>query len=102
EKGVKERAQEVVDAVKMLKTIALIDSTRVGFWGISQAGWVIPEVAGVVAPAFVISVSFPVTTAIEQELYRVKASMRSDGFSRKDIKKAMAHTKAVNILVDTD
>jgi len=102
EKSVKERAQEVIDAVKMLKTIALIDSTRVGFWGISQAGWVIPEVAGIVAPAFVISVSSPATTAVEQELYRVETSMRTNGFSRKDIKKAISYTKAVNTIVDTD
>ena len=100
--GVKERALEVIDAVEMLKTAELIDSTKIGFWGISQAGWVIPEVAGIIEPAFVITVSSPVTTAIEQELYRVNASMRADGFSRKDIKNAMEYTQEVNVLVDAD
>src|SRR5690606_11081691 len=37
-----------------------------------------------------------------QELYRIKASMGADGFSRKDIKNAMAYTRTMNVLVDTD
>ncbi|MCD8540719.1 MAG: alpha/beta hydrolase [Leadbetterella sp.] len=102
EQGVKERASEVADAVKMLKTVKETDPEKTGFWGISQAGWVMPEAAGMVNPAFVIAVSSPATTAIEQELYRIKASMRADGFSRKAIKAAMAYTREVNILVDAD
>lgn len=100
EQGVKERALEVADAIRMLNTVATVDHKKIGFWGISQAGWVIPEAARLIDPAFVITVSSPVTTAIEQELYRVKASMRANGFSRKDIKKAIAYTREVDVLVD--
>lgn len=102
EQGVKERALEVADALNVLRTVTEIDSEKIGFWGISQAGWVMPEAAGIVNPAFVITVSSPVTTAIDQELYRVRASMRADRFSRKHIREAMAYTREVKNLVDTD
>lgn len=40
ELGVKKKALEVIDAVKMLKTAAVTDPVKIGFWGINQAGWV--------------------------------------------------------------
>ena len=40
ELGVKERGLEVVEAVKVLKILAVTNPTKIGFWGISQASWV--------------------------------------------------------------
>jgi uncharacterized protein len=83
----------VICAVNKLKTLDILDISRIGFWGISQAGWVIPQVAEKFEPAFVITVSSPVTTAFEQELYRVESEMKVEGFSKKDIGQAISYNK---------
>ncbi len=97
-----DRATEVIDAVSKLKATAHIDPSKIGYWGISQAGWVIPLVAQKVAPAFVITVSSPVTTAFEQELYRVQAEMQADSFSGADINKALAYNKRLRAMIQAD
>jgi len=38
-----ERSSILVDAVNVLKNHPLIDPKRIGLWGISQAGWVMPK-----------------------------------------------------------
>lgn len=100
ELGIKERAAETISAVNMLKMVDKIDSIKIGFWGISQAGWVIPEIAASIKPAFVIEISSPVTTIIKEEIYRVKARMGAGKFSRNDINNAISYTKNLKRLVD--
>jgi uncharacterized protein len=91
--SVEDRATEVICAVNKLNTLDIIDNSRIGFWGISQAGWVIPQVAEKLEPAFVITVSSPVTTAFEQELYRVESEMKAERFSKKDIAQAISYNR---------
>jgi uncharacterized protein len=93
ELSVEDRANEVISAVNKLKTLDIIDNTKIGFWGISQAGWVIPIVAEKIKPAFVITVSSPVTTAFNQELYRVTSEMKAENFSKKDINTAILYNR---------
>jgi uncharacterized protein len=93
ELSVEDRANEVISAVNKLKTLDIIDNSKIGFWGISQAGWVIPIVAEKIKPAFVITVSSPVTTAFNQELYRVTSEMKAENFSKKDINNAISYNK---------
>jgi uncharacterized protein len=100
--SITDRSQEVLSAIKKLKTESIIDSSRIGLWGISQAGWVMPLVAGQVNLRFVICVSSPVTTAFDQELYRVGAEMKIDGYSKDDLDKAIAYTKGLKNLVLED
>ena len=102
EASVQDRADEVIAAVNKLKTFSTIDSTRIGFWGISQAGWVMPLVAKEIKPAFVITVSSPVTTAFEQELYRVTSEMQAAGFAQNDIKKAMSYNSSLLQMIRED
>lgn len=102
ELSVADRANEVISAVSKLKTLDVIDHSKIGFWGISQAGWVIPQVAEEIEPAFVITVSSPVTTAFEQELYRVKSEMQVEGFSRSDIRKAVSYNKKLKKMIKAD
>ena len=99
EASVADRADEVINAVLKLKTSDAVDSAQVGFWGISQAGWVIPLAAQKVKPAFVITVSSPVTTAFEQELYRVRSEMKADGFSKTDISKALNYNRKLQVMI---
>lgn len=91
EASIDDRAEEVIEATKALKVIDGIDSSRMGYWGISQAGWVIPKVAARLKPAFVITVSSPVTSAFDQELYRVRSEMHAADFSERDVREAIAY-----------
>lgn len=93
------RANEVISAVNKLKTLDIVDSSKIGYWGISQAGWVIPLVAKAMKPAFVITVSSPVTTAFEQELYRVRSQMRAEGFSQAAIDKAVSYNEKIRKMI---
>ncbi len=43
-----------------------VDPTRVGFWGLSQSGWIAMEAGMRSEPAFVIAVGSPLTTPAEQ------------------------------------
>ncbi|SDB99503.1 alpha/beta hydrolase family protein [Niabella drilacis] len=99
--SVADRAREVVEAIRRVKKMKEVDSLRLGLWGISQAGWVIPEVAGIMAPAFVITVSSPVTTAFRQEGYRVRAEMRADGLARKEQRQAAAYNRKLRKMIKT-
>ncbi len=99
EMSVEDRANEVVSAVNKLKTLNFIDTSKIGFWGISQAGWVIPLVSEKNKPAFVITVSSPVTTAFDQELYRVTSEMKAENFSKGDISNAISYNKKLLKLI---
>lgn len=99
ELSMEDRANEVISAVTKLKTLDVADSSEIGYWGISQAGWVIPLVSEKIRPAFVITVSSPVTTAFRQELYRVKSEMKADGFTGTDIRKAVAYNRKLKEMI---
>ena len=102
ELSVMDRAKEVIGAVEKLKTVDVIDHSNIGFWGISQAGWVIPKITEAIEPAFVITVSSPVTTAFEQELYSVASQMQVAGFSRAAIRQAVSYNKKLKRMIATD
>jgi uncharacterized protein len=102
DQNIHQRATEVIAAINRLKTLDIIDSGKIGLWGISQAGWVMPIVAEKAKPAFVICVSSPVTTAFDQELYRIKSEMAAEGYSKKDIDKAITYTQQWKRLVLED
>jgi hypothetical protein len=77
-----QRAAILADAVQVLAEHPAIDSTRIGLWGISQAGWVMPlalELADDVA--FMIVVSGGGEDSIEQMAYRLGQRILSSGGS---------------------
>lgn len=102
EMSVRDRADEVLGAISVLKKSERIDSAKIGLWGLSQAGWVMPLVSETMKPAFLITVSSPVTNAFEQELYRVKAGMTAEGYSDADIDQALVYYKKLKDLIDQD
>jgi hypothetical protein len=93
------RAAEVLNAIEALKNSEDIDPARIGLWGISQAGWVIPKVAEQYSPAFVICVSCPTTTAFEQEAYRLRSELAAEGYDKAAIEGALAYTSSVRDLI---
>lgn len=61
---------------------------QIGFWGSSQAGWVMAKAASMSKEiAFIISVSAGGSgfTVAQQELYNVETEMRANGFSQTEI-----------------
>jgi len=57
DQSMQDRADEAVAAIAALKDHEAIDTTDVGLWGASQAGWVLPYVASETDPGFVIAPS---------------------------------------------
>lgn len=99
ERSMEDRSKEVLNAIDVLKTNEVIDPDRIGLWGISQAGWVIPKVAEQFSPAFVICVSCPTTTAFEQERYRLRSELAAEGYDKAAIEGAIAYTSSVRDLI---
>ncbi len=63
-------AADAIAGVRMLAKRPDIDTNRIGIWGISQAGWIIP-IVGARAPEldFAIIVSGPLTTLSEENYF---------------------------------
>ena len=62
-----QRAQIVLDAIEVLKARTEIDARKIGLWGISQAGYVMPRVLLASDDiAFMIAVSCPGMAGVEQ------------------------------------
>jgi pimeloyl-ACP methyl ester carboxylesterase len=75
-----QRAAILADAIKVLAEHPAIDSTRIGLWGISQAGWVMPLALELTDDvAFMIVVSGGGEDSIEQNAYRLGQRILSSG-----------------------
>lgn len=82
-----DRAEEVIQAINWAKTLPMIDDTRIGLWGASQAGWVIPKVVKEDRDiAFNILVS-PAINWISQGKYNTNKSLEREGYSKEKIEK---------------
>jgi dipeptidyl aminopeptidase/acylaminoacyl peptidase len=64
-------ADDAIAGQHALAKVPRVDPTRIGFWGLSQGGWLAALAAGHSADsAFAISVSAPLVTANEQMQFR--------------------------------
>ncbi len=69
-----QRAQILLDAIELMKTRSEIDPKRIGVWGASQAGYVIPiALTQTQDIAFVICESCPGVSGLDQMAYQVTA-----------------------------
>ena len=86
-------ANDAVAAVNHLKSMKEIDPSRIGFWAVSQGGWVAPLAASK-APgtAFLVVISGGGATPHESEMYAYRQHFKRMGLSKADT------TKAVEIL----
>ncbi|MGW7198193.1 alpha/beta hydrolase family protein [Streptomyces chryseus] len=76
-----DRADETAAAVAWAHRRPDLDRRRIGLWGASQAGWVLPKVAARVPDLrFVIAVS-PAVNWRQQGRYNLLAQLREDGAS---------------------
>jgi pimeloyl-ACP methyl ester carboxylesterase len=83
-------ADDGIAAQRMLAADPRIDSTRIGFWGLSQGGW-IALLAAQRDPdaAFAISVSAPITQSEPQMLFAIGNSPRIKGYPQAEIDMAV-------------
>jgi pimeloyl-ACP methyl ester carboxylesterase len=83
-----QRAQIVLAAIEVLKARNDIDSTRIGLWGISQAGYVMPRVLSISDDvAFMIAVSCPGVPGVDQGAHLVSAQAICAGVSKEEAEK---------------
>lgn len=84
-----ERASILVEAVNVLKRHQVIDPRRIGLWGISQAGWVMPKaLAKTKDIAFMIAISCAGLDGVEQSAYLVEKQILCEGYDKAEAKKA--------------
>ena len=83
---VEQRAQIVLDAIAVLKARSGVDPQRIGLWGISQAGYVMPRVLSLSDDvAFLIAVSCPGEPGFKQGAYLVAAQAACAGLTGEDV-----------------
>ncbi|MEU2658292.1 alpha/beta hydrolase [Streptomyces sp. NPDC007325] len=75
-----DRADETAAAIAWARARTDIDGDRIGLWGASQAGWVLPKVAARTPVHFVIAVS-PAINWLRQGRYNLLAELRAEGAS---------------------
>ncbi|MGC5038575.1 alpha/beta hydrolase family protein [Streptomyces sp. DT190] len=89
EQSMDDRAAETLAAVAWARSRPDIDGRRIGVWGASQAGWVLPKVAARDRRLqFVIAVS-PAVNWVRQGRYNLLAELRREGADQRRIDQAM-------------
>jgi pimeloyl-ACP methyl ester carboxylesterase len=82
-----QRSQIVLDAIEVLKKRQDINATKIGLWGVSQAGYVMPVVLSKSKDiAFIIAVSCPGEAGVEQGAYLVSRQAVCAGLPEEDAK----------------
>ncbi|MCU6707893.1 alpha/beta hydrolase [Paenibacillus sp. J5C_2022] len=97
--SMEDRMTEARRAMAWAKKQPMIDGHRIGAWGASQAGWVIPKLAGEEQLTFSILVS-PAVNWVEQGRYHTRAHRKKAGLSDEEIDKALAYDKQVLELLE--
>jgi len=83
-----DRADEVVQVMEWTKANAISGSERIGLWGSSQAGWVIPKVNGKTDVSFSILVA-PAINWIRQGEFNTIREMEQEGQNEEEIETAI-------------
>jgi pimeloyl-ACP methyl ester carboxylesterase len=90
----RDRADEALAAVRFLRGHAEVSKERVGLWGHSQGGAVAPLAASLSGNvAFLIEVGGSQVVAWQQDIFRVEAELRADGFPEEDIREAVTFAR---------
>ena len=91
-------ADDAAAAVSWLETNRAIDPRRIGLWGISQGGWIVPLAAARSdRVAFVINHSGPGTSPRRQDTYMMANELRDQGIPPDDVDLVIA---GMNTLYD--
>lgn len=94
-----DRADEAAAAIAWARARPDIDGDRIGLWGASQAGWVLPKIAAKTPVRFVIAVS-PAINWLRQGRYNLLAELRADGASAARTEAALAKSDTTRRLLE--
>ena len=98
--SLRDLAGDALAAVQFLKSRAEINPSQIGILGISEGGWVAPIAASQSKDiAFVITISAPVTSWAETNLYANETSLRAGGFSAEELREALAALRSEDAYV---
>jgi pimeloyl-ACP methyl ester carboxylesterase len=88
-------ADDAVAGQHALAKFPRIDQKKIGFWGLSQGGWLAVLAAGRSKDAaFAIAVSAPLVTADEQMKFATRNLLTVRGYSQSDVQEMLAARKA--------
>jgi uncharacterized protein len=88
-------ASDVLAGLSFLKNRKEIQSDKIGLWGISQGGWIVPLAAAQSKDvAFAVLVSAAGVTPAEQTLMSTEAEMRAKDLPEEKIKPVIMETKS--------
>lgn len=100
EVDLRDLAGDAAAAVRALTQRADIDPTRIGVWGHSQGGWIVPMVAARCEEiAFVVGFSAPGVTYADLDKFANTSRLHAHGFEQIDIDRAMAALRTVDEFV---
>lgn len=95
-----DRVEEARQALAWARQQPEIDPDRIGVWGASQAGWVIPKLAGEERLAFSILVS-PAINWLTQGQYHTRSHMARRGASEAEIEQRLREqARVVELLIE--
>lgn len=94
-----DRADEAAAAIAWARARPDIDGDRIGLWGASQAGWVLPKIAARTPVRFVIAVS-PAINWLRQGRHNLLAELRADGASAARTEAAIARSDTIRRLLE--
>jgi len=88
-------ADDAVAGQHALAKLSRIDPKKIGFWGLSQGGWLAVLAAGRSRDAaFAISISAPMVTADEQMQFATRNLLAVRGYSESDVRDMLSARKA--------
>jgi pimeloyl-ACP methyl ester carboxylesterase len=90
-------ADDAIAAQHALARLSRVDPRKIGFWGLSQGGWLAVLAAGRSPDAaFAISVSAPLVTAEEQMQFATANELMVHGYTQSDIREMLGTRKIWN------
>ncbi|MNW27919.1 Alpha/beta hydrolase family protein [compost metagenome] len=96
--SMEDRVQEARQALAWARTQPMIDPDNMGVWGASQAGWVIPKLAGEEKLAFSILVS-PAINWLTQGEYNTRSQMAKNGSAPEEIEQQVVYENRIKGLL---
>lgn len=87
-------ADDAIAGQRALQKLSRVDPNRVGFWGLSQGGWLAALSASrSKSTAFAISVSAPLVTPAQQMAFATTNLLEIRGYSQGDIQECSTHER---------
>ncbi|WP_277436377.1 alpha/beta hydrolase [Streptomyces sp. SPB162] len=94
-----DRADEAVAAIAWARSRPEVDTARVGLWGASQAGWVLPKIAARTPVAFVIALS-PAINWLRQGRFNLLAELHAENASPARVQRETAGSDTTRRLLE--